>query len=115
MESDGSMFLVSVTTVQAYAEQHAAAREALGQWVAIVRATSWRTPQEVVALFPGRVRPIRNRRLVFDIKGHDYRMVCSVRYASPDKSLNGIVRIEFFRTHAEYDKIDATTVTWSGR
>jgi mRNA interferase HigB len=43
-------------------------------------------------------------RLVFNIKGNDYRLVVRVQYQA------GVVAVGFFGTHAEYDAIDAETV-----
>lgn len=47
---------------------------------------------------------LKNRRVVFNIKGNDYRLIVSIAYRL------GIVYIKFIGTHAEYDKIDAETV-----
>jgi hypothetical protein len=43
-------------------------------------------------------------RVVFNIKGNDYRLVARVQYQA------GALAIRFFGTHAEYDRIDAETV-----
>jgi mRNA interferase HigB len=43
-------------------------------------------------------------RVVFNIKGNDYRPIAAVQYRA------GVVAIRFFGTHAEYDGIDAETV-----
>ena len=45
-----------------------------------------------------------NQRLVFNIKGNQYRLIVAVNYA------HRIVYIRWCGTHQEYDKIDATTV-----
>ena len=50
------------------------------------------------------VRRIRNRRLIFNIKGNDYRVVAVVNYEL------GTLRIRFWGTHAEYDEIEAEEV-----
>ena len=50
------------------------------------------------------VSVLANNRVVFNIKGNDYRLVVAMRY---DKQ---IMFIRFIGTHAEYDRIDATTV-----
>jgi len=54
------------------------------------------------AVLPGMT--VANNRVVFNIKGNDYRVVVAMRY---DKQ---IMFIRFIGTHAEYDRIDATTV-----
>ena len=43
-------------------------------------------------------------RVVFNIKGNDYRLIALVQYA------HGVLMIRFFGSHEEYDKIDAETV-----
>ena len=45
-----------------------------------------------------------NNRVVFKIKGNDYRLVVMVRY---DK---GLMFVKFVGAHSQYDKIDAVTV-----
>jgi len=47
---------------------------------------------------------VANNRVVFNIKGNQYRLVVAIQYQY------GIVYIRFVGTHAEYDKIDAATI-----
>lgn len=49
-------------------------------------------------------RTLKDNRVVFDIKGNDYRLVVHIFY--PAK----VVYIKWFGTHAEYDNIDPLTV-----
>ena len=42
--------------------------------------------------------------MVFNIKGNDFRLVTEVNYE------RGVVRVRFFGTHAEYDRLDASEV-----
>lgn len=48
--------------------------------------------------------PVKNRRVVFNVKGNDYRLVVAVAYTFQ------AVYIKFVGTHAEYDRIDVETV-----
>ena len=52
-----------------------------------------------------------NNRVVFNIKGNDYRLVVAVRY---DK---GLMYVRFVGTHRQYDKVDVETIwrspTWN--
>lgn len=47
---------------------------------------------------------LKSRRVVFNIKGNDYRLVVAVAYRF------GALYIKFVGTHREYDAIDANTV-----
>ena len=68
-------------------------------WVA-----SWRTPQDIKDLYAS-ASFVGNNRVVFNIGGNKYRLVAEVQYAA------GIVWVKFVGTHAQYDKIDAKTVS----
>jgi mRNA interferase HigB len=72
-------------------------------WLAIVGRAQWRTPEDVKASYP-KASILKGSRVVFNIKGNDYRLIASVQYQA------GVLAIRFFGTHAEYDKIDAETV-----
>ena len=47
---------------------------------------------------------LKGRRVVFNIKGNDYRLIVAVAYRFQ------AVYIKFVGTHAQYDRIDAATV-----
>lgn len=66
-------------------------------------APSGVTRKNVKASYP-KASILKASRVVFNIKGNDYRLVAALRYQA------GVLVIRFFGTHAEYDKIDAETV-----
>ena len=80
-----------------------AARLQFDAWLSIVDQAQWRSPDEVKTSHP-KASILKARRVVFNIKGNDYRLVTAVQYQA------GVVVIRFFGTHAEYDEIDAETV-----
>ncbi len=45
-----------------------------------------------------------NNRVVFNIKGNQYRLIVAVKYEY------GIIYIRFVGTHQAYDKVDATII-----
>ena len=47
---------------------------------------------------------LKNRRMVFNIKGNDYRLIVAIAYKLQ------IVYVKFIGTHEEYDAVDAETV-----
>src|ERR1700752_5175080 len=77
-----------------------AARSQYDAWREIAETAHWKTPEEVKKSHP-KASILKSSRVVFNIKGNDFRLVALVRYKS------GIIMIRFFGTHEEYDEIDA--------
>lgn len=103
------MLVTGTSLPKRYFARHAgdkgirAARSQYDTWLAIAEGSRWRTPEDVKASHP-KASILKASRVVFNIKGNDYRLVTVVAYDA------GIVAIRFFGSHAEYDKIDAETV-----
>ncbi len=103
------MIVIGTDVVENYLADHAdhkggkALRSQYEAWLDIVTRASWRNPEDVKAAYP-KASILKAGRVVFDIKGNDYRLVARVQYQA------GALAIRFFGTHAEYDKIDAETV-----
>ena len=91
------------STVRAFADAHADARQALFAWFAEVERTNWIGPDDIKTAYPS-ASFLSGNRVVFNVKGNKYRVVVAVKYEFFS------VYIRFIGTHAEYDKIDATTV-----
>jgi mRNA interferase HigB len=80
-----------------------AARTQYDVWLAIADSAQWRNPEDVKRSHP-RASILKGGRVVFNIKGNDYRLVALLNYPA------GVLVIRFFGTHAEYDRINAETV-----
>jgi len=80
-----------------------AARASYEAWLAIAETAMWRLPGDVKRSHP-KASILRGGRVVFNIKGNDFRLVCLVEYRA------GVLMIRFFGSHDEYDKIDAETI-----
>jgi mRNA interferase HigB len=80
-----------------------AARSQYEAWLDTVTRANWRNPEDVKASYP-KASILKGSRVVFNIKGNDYRLVAAVQYRA------GALAIRFFGSHAEYDGIDAETV-----
>jgi mRNA interferase HigB len=80
-----------------------ATRTQYDAWLAIAGRAQWRTPEDVKSSYP-KASILKGSRVVFNIKGNDYRLIAGVQYQA------GVLVIRFFGTHAEYDKIDAEIV-----
>jgi mRNA interferase HigB len=86
-----------------FTQRHANVRKAVAAWVSETEHATWTTSHDVKQRYPS-ADPIGANRLVFDLKGNDYRLVVVIVYRA------GVVDVRFIGTHAEYDRIDATKV-----
>ena len=98
-----NMRVIAVSTLRNYWTKHPDAQRPLQSWLAEVLAANWKTPAEVKATFRN-ASVLAGRRVGFNIKGNDYRLIVAVAYVF------GAVYIKFVGTHAEYDRINAITV-----
>ena len=76
------------------------AKDALEAWHDEAKKAAWRTPAEIKAKYRS-ASILKGNRVVFNIKGNDYRLVVKVNYDY------GIVYVRFVGTHRQYDAIDA--------
>lgn len=74
----------------------------MAAWKQDVQLAGWTKPTEVKATY-GTADIVGNNRVVFDICGNRYRLIVQFNYAAQ------VVRVRFAGSHAEYDRIDATT------
>lgn len=97
------MKVIAISALRSFWERHPAAEQPLKAWYDEARHASWRSPRDVKARYASASFVGRNR-VVFNIKGNDYRLVVAVacRFQA--------VYIKFIGSHAEYDRIDAATV-----
>ena len=102
LHCDG-MRIISIKRLEAFGSKHADAEQSLRMWARVVKAARWRTPDEVTAAYPY-ADPIRNNRVVFNVKGNKYRLVAKMHYNRQ------IAYVRFIGTHAEYDRINAETI-----
>lgn len=80
-----------------------AATSSYRAWNDLTLAAEWAVPQDVIAAH-SKASILKSSRVVFNIKGNDYRLICKVNYQA------FIVEIRWFGSHAEYDRIDAEAI-----
>ena len=97
------MHIIALRTLRDFWERHPQAETPLKSWHAEARRADWRTPADIKAAHRN-ASFLANGRVVFNIKGNDYRLVVAVRYTSTT------MFIRFVGTHAEYDRINAETI-----
>lgn len=97
------MRIVAVSYLRDFWDRHPDAEQPLKSWADEVKKAIWSQPADIKAQFRS-ASILKNRRVVFNIKGNDYRLVAAVAYRYQ------AVYVKFIGTHAEYDAVDATTV-----
>jgi mRNA interferase HigB len=97
------MTVVAVSTLKRFWERHPDSEQPLRAWYDEARHASWATPQDIRNRYAS-ASFVGHNRVVFNIKGNDYRLIVAVAYRFQ------AAYIKFIGTHAEYDRIDAVTV-----
>ena len=82
-----------------------AVKSAMEAWFHEVRKADWKGPADVLRSYAN-ASIVGPERVVFNIKGNDYRLVVALDYARKS------VFIKWFGSHAEYDKIDVKKVKY---
>ncbi|MDP9316109.1 MAG: type II toxin-antitoxin system HigB family toxin [Chloroflexota bacterium] len=97
------MRIIARRTLREYWEQHPDVEQALQAWFHDAQAATWTSPADIRRMY-ATASILPNNRVVFNIRGNQYRLVVAINYAY------GIVYIRFVGTHQEYDRVDATTI-----
>jgi mRNA interferase HigB len=97
------MRVIAVSHLRSFWEKNPDTEQSLKSWVDEVRRATWSQPAEIKEQYRS-ASILKNSRVVFNIKGNDFRLVVSVAYRV------GIVYVKFIGTHRQYDGIDAETV-----
>lgn len=78
-------------------------KAALERWYNTAINADWHNLSEIKEDFPT-TDYVGNQHYVFDIRGNKYRLVVVIKFTI------GRIFIRFVGTHAEYDKIDCSTI-----
>jgi len=97
------MRIIARSALRTFCEKHTDAETPLKTWFGEVKKAQWKSFNQLKAQF-GNASVVGNDRVVFNIKGNDYRLVAALDYEKQ------ILWIRFVGTHKAYDKIDAKTI-----
>jgi len=87
-------------------KDYRAVKTALDAWFHEAKQAEWKKPADVKEYY-GNASIVGADRVVFNIKGNDYRLVTAIDYR------RGIVFIKWLGSHKEYDKIAVRTVQYA--
>lgn len=97
------MRIIAKSTLREFWERHSDAEEPLLAWYREVEKEDWGHPAQVKEKYRS-ASIVKDSRVVFNIKGNDYRLVVKINY--PYR----VVYVRFVGTHMEYDAIDVEEV-----
>ena len=99
------MRVVSHRKIREFYEQpgHEDSRVALERWYEIAEQATWKSFNDIRNDFPA-TDYVGNQHYVFNIRGNRYRLVVVVKFTIEH------IFVRFVGTHAEYDRIDSSTI-----
>ena len=97
------MRVIALKTLRDFWESHPDARQQLQAWYEDAKHAAWQSPTDIKIIYRN-ASIIPNNRVVFNIKGNNYRLIVAINYKV------SIAYIRFVGTHAEYDRVNAVEV-----
>lgn len=97
------MQIIAKSTLRDFWERFPDAEEPLLSWYREAEKADWDTPAKIKDQYRN-ASFVGDNRVVFNIKGNDYRLVVKINYGYR------VVYVRFVGTHADYDKIEAKEV-----
>lgn len=95
--------LIKKITVEQFYKQHPECRESFVDWLERLKQANWNNPGDMQTTFAtADLLGKRSQRVVFDIGGGNYRMICKYGFGKNEVHLF----ICWIGSHAEYDKIN---------
>ncbi|WP_411380750.1 type II toxin-antitoxin system HigB family toxin [Pseudomonas sp. MPB26] len=97
------MRIIAISQLKTFWRKYPDAEQSILAWIDEAKNADWSTPADIKEQFR-HASVLKSRRVVFNIKGNDYRLVVAIAYRY------GALYIKFVGTHKQYDAIDADTV-----
>ena len=98
--------IITRKTLLDYCKKYPAASTVLQEWYHELVNSDFKNFNELKRVY-GNASIVADDRVVFNIMGNKYRLVVRIVFGFK------AVQIKWFGTHAEYDKIDVTTIQYS--
>jgi mRNA interferase HigB len=89
--------VLNLKLLDEYMSGHAQCRGSLKAWLSEARDATWETPADVKTRYPS-ASLLSGNRVVFNIAGNAFRLLCAIAYQSR------VVSVLKIGTHSEYDK-----------
>ena len=99
------MRIIAFRTIREFFErpEYSDSEVPLRAWYHDAKVAGWKNSNELKRLYK-KASIVGDGRVVFNIKGNDYRLVVAIDYEFQ------VIFVRFIGTHEQYDKINAKTI-----
>jgi len=97
------MVIISKSIIYQFCQNHAQVIDSLNEWYTKCKIADWGSFSDLKSDFNS-ADFVGNDRYVFNIKGNRFRLVAMIHFSIRT------IYIRFIGTHAEYDRIDCSTI-----
>ena len=104
MREHCSVRIIAKSTLVDFWSVNSKAKPALERWLKLASEAKWGSMNDINSAVPNAV-VLNDQRVKFEIGGGNFRLIVAINFKAQ------IVFIKFVGTHAQYDKIDALTVS----
>ena len=102
--------LIKEKTIRNYVLANSGSNIPFLEWIAKLKKADWNNPSDIKKTFStADITGKGNNRLIFDIGGNNYRMICKYAFGTTEVHLF----VCWIGTHAEYDKLCAAKLQYS--
>ncbi len=98
------MRIIARNRLVAFWERHPQAKASLVHWLTVAREADWPDADTAQRAF-SKAKALNGERVRYEVAGGDFRLVVAFDFR------RGIAFVKFVGSHAEYDRIDALTVS----
>ena len=98
-----SVRIIAIKRLKEFWEKHPDSEQPLRAWYSEAVNSDWKKPNDITKYYRT-ASILSNNRVVFNIKGNDYRLITTINYDYK------VVYIRFIGTHKEYNRINAEDI-----
>lgn len=99
------MRIIAISTLRNYWYDNPTSEQPLKAWIQECKLSSWTNSAQLKVKYRN-ASIINSKRVVFNIKGNDFRLIVDIEYRLK------IVFVVWIGSHVSYDKIDVETISY---